>query len=480
MDTSNLSGLDSFPYRHRVSEVMGSPVASIDQGASLAEAVKRMYEEGISSLLTLFPDGKAHGIITEKDVLRAVAIHGAEAGTHTVGEYASSPVAFVRHRSFVYKALGRMARLNVRHLVVIDDAELPIGMITARALLKLRAAESLQLGDQLAGAESAADMAAVRAQLPTLAEHLFAEGVDAVSIAAVISSVYCDMTRRATELAVALMPTPAPAPWVMLVLGSGGRGESLLAPDQDNAIVYDGPAELDPWFAEVAGHATRLLDEAGVPLCKGEVMATNPVWRKSLEGWAEQIRAWVGKPDPQSLLMVDIFYDFLPVYGDATLSHKLRAIATDGAKRSLSFLQLLGHQMESLNPPLGVWGQLKTENGRIDLKKGGTLPLVRGSRVIALQQGVAATSTRDRLTGALEAGAITLRDKAALFDAQEILCQVILRQQIDDIRIGKPPTTWVDPKRFNTLEKQRVKSAVKVCDGLKMMVKDSQSRMKIG
>ena len=51
----------------------------------------------------------------------------------------------------------------------------------------------------------------------------------------------------------------APVPWTMLVLGSAGRGESLLAMDQDNAIVFDeGPpgGAADQWFEEMGnpGH----------------------------------------------------------------------------------------------------------------------------------------------------------------------------------------------------------------------------------
>ena len=60
--------------------------------------------------------------------------------------------------------------------------------------------------------------------------------------AAIVSHELRALTRRATELAEVRMIDdgwgPPPQPYAMLVLGSGGRGESLLAMDQDNAIVY--------------------------------------------------------------------------------------------------------------------------------------------------------------------------------------------------------------------------------------------------
>ena len=80
----------------------------------------------------------------------------------------------------------------------------------------------------------------------------------------------------------------------LLILGSGGRGESLLAPDQDNAIVHDGRPEHDPWFLDIATRISDLLDAAGIPYCKGKVMATNPDWRRSLDGWRGVMWAGVG------------------------------------------------------------------------------------------------------------------------------------------------------------------------------------------
>src|SRR5690606_32195369 len=120
---------------------------------------------------------------------------------------------------------------------------------------------------------------------------------------------------------------PAPAPWCYLVLGSGGRGESLLAADQDNAIVHDGRAEDDAWFAELGRRASETLDEAGIPYCRGGVMAMNEAWRRSLADWRRQIDRWVAKAEGESLLNVDIFYDFQPVYGDRALAEALRTHA---------------------------------------------------------------------------------------------------------------------------------------------------------
>ena len=85
-----------------------------------------------------------------------------------------------------------------------------------------------------------------------------------------------------------------PCRYAVAVLGSAGRGESLLAMDQDNALVFDDgePAGAeDRWFETFGGHVADILHEAGVPYCKGGVMAKNAQWRGSVATWRAPHRA---------------------------------------------------------------------------------------------------------------------------------------------------------------------------------------------
>ena len=103
----------------------------------------------------------------------------------------------------------------------------------------------------------------------------------------------------------ALAALPA-APWCVLLLGSGGRGESLLSADQDNAIVHAGSEEDDAWFAALGSHLADLLDEAGVRRCQGGIMAANAEWRGSVPAWRERVAGWLRRSAPEDLLHVDI------------------------------------------------------------------------------------------------------------------------------------------------------------------------------
>lgn len=472
--------LDSFPYRHRVGEVMSAPLAVAEPDMTLEDAARLMVDKKVSSLVVLNAEGRADGIVTERDVLRAMAGNGADAAANRVGAFLSRPVHDIRTDAFVYKALGRMMRRDVRHLVAVEPAtRRAVGMVTGRALLKLRVGATLQLGDALDLAENAADMAAVRAELPGLVSAMLQEGVSAMNAAAVISQVYCDMTRRATELAVAAMKAEgkgdAPAPWAMLVLGSGGRGESLLAPDQDNAIVHEGGAADDAWFAEVGRRVSDILDASGIPYCKGKVMASHAEWRHSLAGWEEQVLAWLRSLEVEPLLMVHIFYDFVPVHGDFELAARLRAMAVDKASRAMLFLRRLAVQIEDHRAPIGLFGGFRTAEGRVDLKLGGLLPITCGARIMALRLRSSATTTAGRLTAVKESGFLSEDDMDSLCEAMQIVTRTILDQQIVDIAAGRAPSARVDPKRLPRRRRARLKDALRTLEGMATMTRDAVS-----
>ncbi len=479
MDTAPLERLDSFPYRHRVADLMSAPIVAIATGASIAEAARTMIERRVSSVAVLDGDGRLAGIVTERDVLRLVARDAADFAT-AVGQVMTSPVHGIAADALVYRALARMARLGVRHLPVIDEAGRPLGMLTARSLLKQRASLALTLGDEI---DHAADAAALRAafdKLPGLAAALRREEVPAVQVSAVIAGVTRDVTARAGELALAAMRDQgkgdAPAKWCLLVLGSAGRGETLLTPDQDNALIHDGDEASDPWFAAFAEKLNALLDAAGVPFCKGGVMAGNPAFRRPLARWREAIDAWIDRPQPAALLNVDIFFDFTPVLGERTLAHALRGHAVAAAAKSPLFLRLLAATGEGGGSAFDLLGRLRLQNGRADLKLRGLFPIVAGARAIALAWGSAATSTDARLAEAAAKGGLPADLAAELTAARATIIEAILDQQLADIAAGQPPSTRVDPKRLKRVGLRRLRQALDAAAGAPDLVRDALTR----
>ncbi|MEX0759418.1 MAG: DUF294 nucleotidyltransferase-like domain-containing protein [Tistlia sp.] len=364
----------------------------------------------------------------------------------TAGETMSAPLVGVEPESFLFVAIGRMARLGLRHLAVLDSGGRPVGLLTARRLLRQRASQALIVGDAVGAARRPEDLKAVQDGMLELAEALLAEGVEAPEVAAVISAVLREISARAAALAAAEVESeqgPAPAPWAYLVLGSGGRGESLLSADQDNALVHGGSQADDAWFARLGERASAILDGAGIPYCKGGVMASRPAWRHSLEGWAETIEGWVGRAEGENLLSVDIFYDFQRVHGDAGLAEALRARAAAAARRPM-LPRMMAQELEALRAPLTLLGGFRDRGDRLDLKLHGLFPIVAGARAMALRHGVAETSSAARLQAVAARGLLGEADLAGLLEARRLFMTLILDQQIRDLRAGAEPGTQVE------------------------------------
>ena len=470
-----LARLDSYPYRHRVRELMSSPPIFIANEASTGSALELMADSRISSLFVAPPGKKSEagpfpgvecGIVTERDILRAIRKDATGALEKPVGSIASRPLTSVPAEAFVYRAIGRMDRLRIRHLGVVDDSGYVAGALTARDLLRLRARDAVTLGDEIDEAVDVHELAQAWSTLPAVARGLLDEGIEARDVSAIVSRELGALTRRAGQIAERRMfdsgKGEPPVSYALLVLGSAGRGESLLAMDQDNAIIFekgdpDGPE--DRWFAELGTHVADILHEVGVPYCLGGVMAKNAQWRGSAALWRERLRHWIERSDPEDLLAVDIFFDFRAVYGDGALAASLWRDAYALAKGQIGFAKLLAEAGGKFEPPFG-WFGLKTENGRVDLKKGGLFVIVTTARVLAIVHGIAEHSTKARIENVRALGLGSESDLNAMIETQRVILSAILDQQLADIAAGRPPSNKVELKRLSRDDQARLKDAL--------------------
>jgi DNA polymerase-3 subunit epsilon/CBS domain-containing protein len=465
--------VDPYAYRHRVADLMSAPVVAVRGSVTVGEAMALMLERRISSAFVSEagePGGRLadYGIVTERDLMRHVSAGGAEALKAPVGAIATRPLIAIRSRAFAYRAIGRMARMNIRHLAVRDDDDNLVGVVSARDLLKLRASAAINLNDQIEDAASASELAAAWSQLPGVATSLLMEDIEAITIAEIVSEELRAMTRRAAILAEQAMASEGlgepPCPYAVIVLGSGGRGESLLAADQDNAIVFaegEPGGDNDRWFAALGERIAPLLHQAGIPLCKGGVMAKNPQWRGSLATWNERLAGWVRHSRPDDLLNVDIFYDLSPVHGERGLADELLSSAYDAAHGQITFAKALGEAAAKPANAFTLLGGFRTEQGRIDLKAHGLFPVVAFARALAIRHDVRARSTRERLAGLRDLDIGGDADFARLIVAHGKVIKFMLAQQSRDLLAGIQVSNRVEVAALSTGEQAELKSALR-------------------
>ncbi|MCX7328536.1 MAG: DUF294 nucleotidyltransferase-like domain-containing protein [Hyphomicrobiales bacterium] len=467
---ASLARLDHYPYRHRVSEVMNRKPVLLPGETLLGAALKLIAERKLSSVLVgeSLADAGQVGIVTERDIMRILAERGAEAFALPIGSFASRPLASVPEDALIYRAIGRMANRNIRHLAAVGSDDAVVGVVTTRDLLKLRASSAIALGDDLDAARSVTELAQAWAKLPAMARALRLEGVAARAIAGVIAREVGALTRRAAQMAEAELATgplgPAPCEYAIVVLGSAGRGESLLAMDQDNAVIFaegePGGTE-DQWFAAHGKRMCAILHEVGVPLCKGGVMASEPAFRGSLTEWRARIGRWLMRATPEDLLAVDIFFDFRAVHGRRALAHQLWLDAWAAARGEIAFLKLLAQSAGEGGSHLTMLGRVRTdEDGRVDIKGHVLKGVVTTARVLALRHGITAHATAARLSGLIERAHGGTADLAGFDEDHQLALDLVLEQQLLDITEGRPPGNKVTARSLSARQTQALKAAL--------------------
>lgn len=447
-DREALAPLDPFLYRQRLHHIMTAPALYLAPGVTVAAAARRMDAEKRVAVIVGDPAvRRVWGIVTERDILRALARDGAACAERPIETIMTERVISLPADAFLYRGLARMQRLGIRHLAVTDPAGAVVGMVSARSFLGERAGQAIRLGDEVSEARDAADLARARAQLPSVARELLDQGVDAVDIARVLSFELRELMGRAAVLAEkAMLGVGAgrpPAPYALFVLGSAGRGESLLAAEQDNALVYDS-AESDgsvgDWFARFGDHFARVVHDSGVDACADGVMARSLEWRGNLATWRDRLRSWAGRPQDALAAHADILLDAHLTYGNPNLEADFLGMVRAETAGNRDLAMALAAPAMALEPAPDA----RETQGRLDLKRHGLFPLTVAARALAIRHGVAAASTPERLAAVCSAGALAPATRDRLDAVQSRLKGWLLRQQIHDLEAGRAPSKEVD------------------------------------
>ena len=453
---------------------------AVDAETPLREVVGRMATDKVSAVVVVDGELRPAGIVTERDIVRRATF--AAPPEQPVRDLMSYPVRCIREDEHLFIAIARMRRLGHRHMPVVDGEGRLAGLLDLHDAMARAASDMVAAIDDLTRDDSDDGLREIKAAQVRVADTLFDRNVAVGDIQATLSHVNNDIYARLLERNMAAMEDQgfgaAPAGFAMIVMGSGGRHENFLTPDQDYGfVIEDGtraPSDAaDGWFAALAERLSRDLDAVGLPYCDGGVMATNPRWRRTLARWREQIDTWCRRARTDPLLDFDIFFDFRLAWGDARLAAALREHVTARTAGNDSFLRELYGADRDHGTALRWFGRFATERsdtvhrGKVNLKLLGILPLVQAARLFALRDGVAETGTRERLAAAHASGVLSDTEHDDLTAARQMICRLLLGRQLLDFRTGAPVSNFIDPKALTPRRKRELREALRVIERLR-------------
>lgn len=452
--------------------------------STCAELVELARQEAASCAVVIDADDRPIGIITMQDIARRITYR--TRGDAPVDTVMTHPILTIARRDYLYQAIARMRRNRLRHMVVVDGRGQLAGLIDLFDALAVAAGRLMQQIDRLTYEGTIEGLREVRVAQVELAEQLFAENLAATDIQQLITHINNDVYRRISKAAMAAMAEEGwgepPVPAVAIVMGSGGRGENYLLPDQDNGfILADYPdaehARVDAFFLEAAERLCRDLNQIGIPYCNGYCMAINPLWRKSLTQWISQITLWSKKSNFVAIRLSDIFFDFQPVSGKVELAQDLRRAVTGLVKNNRAFLRQMFQDKADQNVALGLFGGFQTEKtnpehrGHVNLKLAGLIPLVGAVRLLALREGVEETSTLARVQALRQKGVLVEQERDALTAAFIELTDLLFRQQLADYRIGRKVSYFIDPNALTKRRRLDLIRALRAIDAVRKRVR---------
>lgn len=466
-------------FRHLVRAHMAAAPIVVPADMASADVVARMVAEDATAAVIEDAAGHVRGILTERDVVRRLAFR--EASEMPIENVMTAPVMVIAEDDYLYHAIARMRRFKLRHMPVVDAAGQPVGMLNLDAALTAASGTLIGQIERLTQERTVDGMREVKSAQVALAEELFANGVPVPEIQSLLTHINRDIHRRVVDLHLISMAEDGhgdpPVPFAFIIMGSGGRGENFLYPDQDNGLILEDYPDsehgrIDPWFIEFSERVTRDLDVVGFPLCHGYVMATNPLWRKTNAQWRAQIAGWMRRRGTVALRLCDIFFDFRACCGALDLCADLRTYVTETVKVNPFFLQELYHDDKEHGVALGWFGRFITEKddpayrGQINLKHSGTLPLVQSVRLLALREGVPQTATLERLDALHSRGILDADEHDYLAESFRCITLLLLRQQIADFKAGGKVTNYVHPDSLTERERDELTDSFKAIERL--------------
>ena len=442
-------------------------VVRVSPQASIRQTMETMVRARVGSVVVTDAADKPVGIFTQSDALRRVVVPDYPA-TAAIEEVMTTPAATLPERATVYEAMLAMATLGVRHLVIVDAEERVSGVVSERDLFAVQRVGLRNIRKVIEAATDIDAVSQVAGDVRRLCLSMLGQGVSAEKLTQFISGLNDSLTRRVIEISLAQHDLFG-LDWAWLAFGSEGRDEQTFSTDQDNGIIFVCPDFSDRdalklRFLDFAGDVNQGLARCGFPLCKGNIMASNPQWCLTQDEWQERFTHWVRLPEPEALLNATIFFDFRPLYGNQALAKALRKWLLDLTGDAKLFLRFMAENAVKAAPPLGMIRDFVFDNNpdfphTLDLKAFGARPFVDAARIIALAHGIPHSSTTARLRAAAEQMKLGGDDINAVIEGFFFIQNLRLRNQRADTRPGGE--NRIDPDKLNELDRQVLKESFK-------------------
>lgn len=446
----------------RVDEIYLHAPCIVNADSSILESLRMMAQTNAKVILVRNDAGM--GIVTDTNLREKVLLAGKNV-SDPIGEIASYGLITIERSDFLFNALLLFTKHGIKRLVVTEGEKI-VGILEQLDLLSHFANHTHLIAASIDRATSIDELQSIERSLMQVVRSLTSKGVRVRYVSKLVSELNAKVYRKVFEM---VLPEDLQRRCALIVMGSEGRNEQVLRTDQDNAlIIADGEDEavFAPYMKELNENLLRL----GFPKCSGDIMVSNPYWRRTVTGYKKQISAWMDTLEEETLQSLSIFLDAHCVAGDSALLDECKSYLFERFEGRSDILAHLAKASLAFETPLSLFsgfvlGRAEHES-ELDIKKGGVFAIVHGVRILALEHKIETTNTTERIKELNNIGLFDKRFASELIEAYDTLLSIRLRTMLSQKQVLKEQN-YVNPKLLSKADRDLLKDAFKIVNTFK-------------
>ncbi|WP_404429679.1 DUF294 nucleotidyltransferase-like domain-containing protein [Sutcliffiella horikoshii] len=404
INMSTTMGPTADPTILRVQDIMQPSRATIQAKTTdtIQSVSEKLSKTSTTTAAIILRNEIIQGIVTMHDFVNRVITSGKSIQEPIETIMTENPIIIPR-TAYYYEALTTMLLNGIKHLPVTTENNQLSGLVTMTDLLQAKQPTDILQNTETLKNITKEDLSKVKQELYSTLTTMLQQQVPILHTLEVMNTLYDQLIQRCIELSIKEMPTDPPAKFCFYLMGSGARKEQFLLTDQDHFLVYEGEGDTHDYpdghsdriatryFGDLSQKIVTNLELAGYKRCKGDMMASNPIWRGTLREWESRLHEWTLNATNDRLLLAQNFFSHRHIAGSDTLHGQFQQTILDSLDRAKIFLYRLS-QLERENPiptlEQPIRSMFRRNKKQLDLKKEVLFPYHHSLQILALMHGI--------------------------------------------------------------------------------------------
>jgi CBS domain-containing protein len=446
----------------RVSDAYMHVPCLVDEKMSIKEAIEQSLKDEMSSIIV--QRGDEYGIVTDSNIKKGVLLTG-KSLDDSIGNIATFPLICVQKDEFLFSVLLLLVKHKIKRVGVLKEGKV-IGVLNQMDMLSFFANHSHVVAVKIDKAKSIDELRSASEDVNKTIKALYNKSLKTVYIAKMVSELN---TKIYEKLFSFVLPEAMQTQCALLVMGSEGRDAQIVKTDQDNALVIANDADVETYRPYMEQFSKELIS-FGFPPCDGNVMVSNPYWCKSQRDFDKQIAQWFEGNNMNYYMDLAIFFDAKCVAGDCELFTPLKEKVFELAHQKDVFMAYFARNSLLFETPISMFSSLRTEEGGIDIKKGGIFAIVQGVRSLALENAVRENTTVKRIKALHKLGVLEKEMSSELIEALGLLSRLRLQGHIEKQKAGEKLDNIVNVTEFSKIERDMLKDSFTIVNNFKNFI----------